>query len=205
MSKNHKPSIWIPVIIVLVAIVVVAVSPEEKSIAAGIKPVYVHVSLTWTAMLLFFATGLFSIYNLFSNSEKVIKWLQNIFLVALAFHFAGLIMSIVSSYVNWGGVRIGEARYQTVIYILIFGGIAWLMMKLIKIPRISSIFGLVPAIILIWSSSNGQIGLHPNDPVMNAPAGIKYTFLGLFLLMFMLSVWVIAYIIRKNEIDKFQA
>jgi len=204
MSKKNKLSIWIPVFIVLVSIVVVAISPEEKSIAAGIKPVYIHVSLTWTAMLLFFATGLLSIYNLFSNSEKVIKWLQNIFIVALAFHLAGLMMSIISSYINWGGVRIGEAQYQTVIYILIFGGIAWLLMILIKIPRISSIFGLVPTAFLIWSSSNGQIGLHPNDPVMNAPAGIKYTFLGLFLLMLMLSTWVIAFIIRKNEKDKFQ-
>lgn len=199
MKNNIKNTFWIPIIIFLLTIIVVIISPEEKEIAAGIKPVYVHVSLTWTAMLLFFVSGLIAITNIIKRSEKIDKWLKHIFGVALAFHLSGLIMSIISSYINWGGVRLGEAKFQTTIYILIFGGIALLLMNLVKISQINSVLALIPAGLLIWASNQGQIGLHPSDPVMNAPASIKYTFLGLFLLMICLASWIIVYFKPKKS------
>ena len=193
MKKFNRLSFLIPIIIILLVIIIVIISPDEKEIASGIKPVYVHVSLTWAAMILFLISSLIALLNIIKNSEKIDTWLQNIFGVAIAFHFAGLIMSLVSSYVNWGGIPIGEARYQTTIYVLIFGGISFLVMRLIKLIRLKSLFGLIPSAILIWNRVSSQIGLHPEDPVMNAPAAIKYTFLSLFVLMLALSVWLIAY------------
>jgi hypothetical protein len=199
MRQNKKPSIWIPIVLILLVIIIVIISPEEKEIAAGIKPVYVHVALTWTAMALFFLAAGLAIINIFKNSDKLTKWLQNVFGVALLFHFFGFIMSVISSYVNWGGVRLGEAGYQITIYILIFGGISLLIMKLIEKNLLKSIVGLIPAAILIIYRNTSQIGLHPDDPVLNAPASIKYTFLGLFCLMIFLSIWLIAYRHFKNQ------
>jgi hypothetical protein len=199
MRKNKKPSIWIPIVLILLVIFIVIISPEEKEIAAGIKPVYVHVALTWTAITLFFAAAVLAIINIFKKSSNFSKLLQNVFGVALLFHFLGLIMSIISSYVNWGGVRLGEAGYQITIYVLIFGGISLLIMKLIENNQLKSVVGLIPAAIFLITRTSSHIGLHPDDPVLNAPASIKYTFLGLFCLMLLLSIWLAVYRYLKNQ------
>lgn len=199
MQQKIKKTFWIPIIILILEIIIVIISPEEKSIAAGIKPVYVHVSLTWTAMFLFLTTSVIALISFLKNTEKFENLLNNVFGVSLTFHLLGLLMSVVSSYINWGGVRITEARYQLSINVLILSGIAFLLMKVIKAKRFNNLLGLVPTLIFLWTAKSSEMGLHPDDPVMNSPASIKYTFLALFFLMMLLASWLIVFNQFRNK------
>jgi hypothetical protein len=178
--------------------VVLWVSPAERTLGLGIKPVYLHVSLTWTGMLLLFLSGLIGIAVGVSANENLASWLKTIFSLAIGFYSVGFLISMAASFINWGGIPFREPKVLTALNILVVSGVIWVLNRWIHRNRIIGLLSLIPILFMIWTVGGSRMVLHPDNPVNSSSDGIRYTFYSLFFLSILLAGWLLRYLRVKE-------
>ena len=184
--------------ILLAQVIILWISPEERTLGAGIKPVYLHVSLTWTGMLLLFLSGLMGIAVVVSKNESLTSWLKTVFSLAVGFYSIGFIISMIASYINWGGIPFREPKILTALNIIVVSGVIWVLTRWIHRKFVVGLLSLIPIIFMIWTVGGSRLVLHPDNPVNSSPDGIRFTFYGLFFLALLLAGWLFRYLRGKE-------
>jgi hypothetical protein len=192
-SKFSQLNWLILACILLTQMIILWISPEERTLGVGIKPVYLHVSLTWTGMLLLFLSGLIGIAVVVSNSGKFTSWLKTIFSLAV-----GFFISIVASFINWGGVPVREPKVLTALNVVVVSGVVWVLTRWIHRKWIIGVLSLIPVLFVIWTVGGSRMVLHPGNPVNSSPDGIRFTFYSLFFLAILLAGWFFGYLRGKE-------
>ena len=168
----------------VVTAVLLLIAPEEATLGAGIRSVYVHVALIWVGLAGFVVAGLLGIGLLISGYEPLYPWLRTIGWIGVGFFAAGLAMSAVSSKVNWGAVFWQEPRMRSsstslaiaVIVMVTMGWFPWLRLRGAMVTAVPIIF--------YWLTARTELVLHPGNPILTSDStGIQATFLGLFVLV----------------------
>ena len=196
---------WLfPALIVLTQIIVLIISPEERTLGTGIKPVYLHVSLTWTGMVLLLFSGIIGLLVAITAKENLAIWLSLIFSTAFGLYGTGFLVSMYASYINWGSVPVGEPQALTTLNILVVSTVSWILMKWVYPIRVRALLSAVPVVFMAWSVKSSRMALHPDNPVNSSPAGIKNTFYIMFFLAILLAVWIMSYLRRKNNFKYIQ-
>jgi len=191
---------WLLLVIILTAqLVVLWISPEERTLGVGIKPVYLHVSLTWTGMLLLALSGFLGFGVAISTDEKMASWLKIIYTVGFGIFGAGFLVSLYASVVNWGGVPFREPRVITALNILVVAAVAWILTRWITRKRLNGLLSMVPVVFMIMTVKGSTIVLHPDNPVQSSPNGIKYAFYGMFMLALLLAGWWVCTLRKKED------
>lgn len=175
--------------IVTLQIFVLIFSPEERTLGAGIKPVYLHVSLTWMGMILLTLTGGLGLILILIPHPKLANWHKIIFLTGLGFYLLGFMVSIVASFVNWGGIPFQEPRIRGALNVGVVGIAAWVLGELVRNKRISGAASTLPPLFILMTGNSSRMVLHPENPVSTSPLGIKTTFFVMFGLALLLSIW----------------
>jgi hypothetical protein len=170
---------------------ILILSPEERTLGIGIKPVYLHVSLTWTGMLLLLASGVLGIGTVFWPKEELVSWQRNFFTVAMGLYLAGFIISMCASWLNWGGIPYQEPRIRAAINVVVSGTAAWILQDFIANYRIKGIFPLIPIVYIFIGGQSPRMVLHPDNPVASSPLGIKASFISMFVLAIFLACWLL--------------
>jgi len=191
---------WLLLVIILTAqLVVLWISPEERTLGVGIKPVYLHVSLTWTGMFLLAVSGFLGFGVAISKDEKMASWLKIIYTVGFGIFGAGFLVSLYASVVNWGGVPFREPRVITALNILVVAAVAWILTRWITRKRLNGLLSMVPVVFMIMTVKGSTIVLHPDNPVQSSPNGIKYAFYGMFMLALLLAGWWVCTLRKKED------
>lgn len=190
-SKLFKARWWLLALIVILQTVILWQSPEEKTIGIGIKPVYLHVSLTWTGMILLLITAFLGLVVLLKGTEKVASWHRTFLLSALWFYGAGFLISMYASWLNWGGIPFQEPRIQGALNVLVSAGAVWLLREILTSHRIQGVLGWIPLAFMLTAGRSSRVVLHPDNPVASSPLSIRLTFLLMFGLAILLSGWFI--------------
>lgn len=185
----QKARWWLLALVVILQATVLVLSPNEKTLGWGIKPVYLHVSLTWTGMLLFFGATLLGLILLFTGRQPFASWQRRIFRTALVFYLVGFLISGYASWLNWGGIPWQEPKIQAAVNVLVAGIGAWYLLELLGPLRLKALAGMIPFIFISLGSNSPRMVLHPDNPVTSSPLGIKTTFLVMFGLAIVLAVW----------------
>jgi hypothetical protein len=188
-KELYRARWWLLALIVILQITILAISPEEKTIGIGIKPVYLHVSLTWTGMILLLINAILGLVVLVSGREKFAGWQRSFLLSALWFYGIGFLISMYASWLNWGGIPFQEPRIQGAINVLVSAIAVWVLREIWNSPRIHGIFGWIPVAFMLMSGRSSRMVLHPDNPVVSSPLSIRLTFLMMFGLAIMLSIW----------------
>jgi len=194
ISTNNK---YILLAILLAQMILLWVSPEERTLGVGIKPVYLHVSLTWVGMLLYVLAALFGIGVLITGKNNLASWMNTIFTLAVVFFGVGFLISMIASVVNWGGVPFREPRVIATMNVFIVSGVIWFLSRWINIIRVNGFLILIPIAFMYWGVESSRMVLHPDNPVNSSPDGIRYTFYGMFFLAILLAGWFASFI-RKS-------
>ncbi len=190
---------WLLLVFILTAqLVVLWISPEERTLGVGIKPVYLHVSLTWTGMFLLAVSGFLGFGVAISTDEKMASWLKSIYTVGFGIFGAAFLVSLYASVVNWGGVPFREPRVITALNILVVAAVVWILTRWIPRKRLNGLLSMVPVVFMIMTVKGSTIVLHPDNPVQSSPNGIKYAFYGMFMLALLLAGWWV-FTLRKKE------
>jgi hypothetical protein len=177
------------------AAILVWLAPEERTLGQGIKPVYLHVALTWAGMAGLSVAGLLGLGVLLSGHEALQRWSGTIGWVALALFAAGLGMSMVAARVNWGGVFLAEPRYRSAARVLALGLAVQMGGQWLPWVRVRGLLSALLAAFLGWSTATTPSVLHPENAARaSSSAAIQSTFFGLFILACLAGAWVVWYV-----------
>lgn len=188
--KQIFTSWWVLAVIVLLQMLVLIFAPNEQTLGAGIKPVYLHVSLTWVGMIFFLISGIVGLVLFFYHSEKLARWHRAIFLNALVFYIVGFLISMYASWINWGGIPFQEPRIRNTVNVVVVAVAAWIFSELVRNFRVQAVAGILPLVFILLARGSDRMVLHPDNPVSTAPMSIRSTFLIMFGLAIVLSLWV---------------
>jgi len=190
---------WIFLAVVALAFAIgVWIAPNERSLGAGIKTVYVHVALTWTGMLGFAVSGLIGLVLAISAQPSLHAWMKSVGWVALPFYATGAVMSIVAAQVNWGGVLWSEPR-MTATTLGLAGAIVLVVVNnWLPWRRVQGLFSFGFAVLLVASIRNATLFFHPANPIgASFSTGIQSAFIGLFVLSCIAAMWSVWYVRRR--------
>ena len=177
-----RRSIWAGfALLLLLASLILLLSPEERELGSGIKSVYVHVALTWTGMSGFIIAGLVGLAAAVSNRESLQSWATTIAWVALGFFGLGLVMSVIAAGINWGAVFWQEPRTSTVLQVLALGLIVQGINTWPVPLRLKGALSFLLAVILLVLIFTTPLILHPENAATTADSmAIRFTFFGLY-------------------------
>lgn len=190
-QKLFQARWWLLALIVILQTAILYFSPEENTIGIGIKPVYLHVSLTWTGMVLLLLNGLAGLATLVSGRREIAGWQRSFLLSALWFYGFGFLISMYASWLNWGGVPFREPRIQGAINVLVATLAVWVLREMFNSPRIQGVLAWIPVAFMMVGGRSSRMVLHPDNPIVTSPLSIKATFLSMFGLAILLSIWFI--------------
>ncbi len=200
MNSRRMVTLAVPVLIVAAIAVIVLVSPQEATLGAGIKSVYVHVSLTWTGMLGLTLSGLLGIVVLLRQSARLERWAQTLGWAALALFSSGFLMSMLAAQVNWGGVFWAEPRTAMATQIIAVTLIAQILSTWVKQVRLQGLLHLLAVAFMTWRVATTELVLHPQSPIMTSDARpIQLTFAVMFLLVAAAAGWLVWRLVPRPE------
>ena len=174
------------------AVILLLLSPAEKTLGDGIKSVYLHVALTWTGMVGIGFSGLIGIVSIFKPSRQITDWITTIGLVALVMFAIGLVISLLAAAINWGAVFWQEPRTSGAIEIIALGVIVQFLSMLPIHNRIKGLLFVLLAVFMAWSVSTTPRVLHPGAAARTSTsASIRLTFFGLFAIVSGVAAWIV--------------
>jgi hypothetical protein len=174
------------------------VGPEEQTLGSGIRSVYIHVALTWTAMLGIVAAGLMGFVTLLLSKPAWLGAISTIIWVAIGLFFAGLVMSFIAAGINWGGVFWDEPRTNSAIQILV-AALAVQIANRFSLPfRVKGGLYFLLILFMFWSIATIPDVLHPGDAARTSPPAIRFTFFGLFALLSLAAGWFVWQLERRK-------
>lgn len=161
---------------------IVWVAPEERTLGAAIKWVYVHVALTWTGMTGIVAAGVLGALTA-AGRERRFGWARAVGGVGLAFLIAGAVISIGAALANWGGLALDEPRLNATLQIIVAGlGVVMLAQTRLAVRWKGLLFALLP-VFMFASLTLTPLILHPRSPIWTSTSpGIQATFVSLYVL-----------------------
>lgn len=175
-------------------------APEEATLGARIRWVYLHVSFTWAGTSLINAVGLGSLYLIARPSAmRASLWVAPGQTAGLILFALGFALSLVASYTSWGGILWMEPRVLSSVAMLAGGCIVVLIVRFLISPRRIGLVALAASI--GWSialSSTGRV-FHPDNPIgASASMVIRMTFYAITVIAIAIGV-VLAMILKGGR------
>jgi hypothetical protein len=201
---TNKQTAWVRWLllglIIVTQLMVLIIAPEEKTLGLGIKPVYLHVSLTWAGMLLLAVSMILGLIVLLGGKLNSALWLDRVLNSGFALYGFGFVVSMYASMINWGGVPFNEPAVRQAMSFLVLAVVLWLFSKWIGGVRFRGGIGLLAAGMLLMATESSQSILHPESPVNSSPLSIKSTFYIMFGLAIFLSIWSLDFQRSRSKI-----
>lgn len=195
--KNFFSGWWIFWGIVILQAIVLLAAPNEQTLGSGIKPVYLHVSLTWSGMLFFLIAGLLGLLTMIFGQQRLAVWYRAIFTAASLLYLTGFLISLYASIINWGGIPFQEPRIRNAINVVVAGIAAWTFAELVRSVRLKGLAVFFPIAFILFSRQSERMVLHPDNPVSSAPVSMRSTFLIMFGLALFLAFWLTGQLYQK--------
>jgi hypothetical protein len=179
---------------VVMALLVLALMPAEKTLGQVIKIVYLHGALSRAGMLGFAAAGVLAGIYLVRPRAQLIRWAQALLVSGLGFWIAHFLVSMPATRLTWGPwIAWGEPRVTMTLQIGAAGLIVLGVSALLKEPKFTAVaIALLALAIAIMAARTGVLR-HPLDPIGTSPsATLRFTYL-LLLLPLVSGMFLIAW------------
>ena len=193
MSKLKSPLALFLITIIVIALLALF-GPEEKSLGANVRIVYLHGAWVLTAELAFVAAGLAGLIALITRRERFHKWSAALGRTGIFFWVTYLPLSLWAMESNWNGLFLSEPRFRLAVIFAVTGVLLQAGLWLINTNWITSGANLLFIIVLRVIFSTASNVMHPPpSPIFNSG---NYTIIGFFLALIVLTV-VAGYFLTK--------
>lgn len=192
MVQHIKRFALIPMLLLLVGAVIVIFGPDERTLGASIKSVYIHATFSVTGRAGLTLLGILGLIAFIRNAPTVERWAQRIGWVALALFSVGILASMISAAMTWGGVFLDEPRLKTATQIAALTLVVQILCSWMTNTRFRAILHIGLAFAINWLIGITELVMHPANPVMDSNArAIQMTFLTLFILCSIAAGWIV--------------
>jgi len=193
MSRSKSPLTLFFATLIVIALLALF-GPEEKSLGANVRIVYLHGAWVLTAELAFLAAGLAGLVALITRRATFHKWSAALGRTGIFFWVAYLPLSLWAMESNWNGLFLSEPRFRLTAIFAVTGILLQIGLWIINVDWVTSLANLIYIIVLRVIFSRAENIMHPPpSPIFNSG---NYMIIGFFLALILLSVMAAYFLTR---------
>jgi hypothetical protein len=194
MPKVTKsPLFWFAVSVMLIFLMAVF-GPQEKSLGANVRIVYLHGAWVLAAEGAFIAAGIAGLFGLLTRRESFQRWSQALGRTGIVFWITYLPMSLWAMEANWNGLFLAEPRFRLALIFAVAGFLLQFGLWLMDSLPLTSAANLIFIVVLRLVFSTASYVMHPPpSPIFSS--GLWNVIL--FFVALNLLTWVAAYFLTR--------
>ncbi len=193
MSKLKSSIILFSITVIVMALLAIF-GPEEKSLGANVRIVYLHGAWVLAAELAFVAAGLAGLIALITRHSAFHRWSAALGRTGIFFWITYLPLSLWAMQSNWNGLFLAEPRFRLAVIFAVTGVLLQLGLWLVNTDWITSAANLIFIIVLRVIFSTAENIMHPPpSPIFNSG---NYVIIGFFLALIALTLLAAYFLTR---------
>jgi len=179
-----------PLTLFFVALIVIALlalfGPEERSLGASVRIVYLHGAWVLAAELALIAAGLAGLVALIARRDTFHNWSAALGRTGIVFWVTYLPLSLWAMQSNWNGLFLAEPRFRLAAIFAVTGVLLQVGLWLINTNWVTSLANVLFIIVLRVVFSTAEDVMHPPpSPIFNSG---NYLIIGFFLALVLLTL-----------------
>lgn len=197
MSKIKSPLTLFFIALIVIALLAF-LGPEEKSLGASVRIVYLHGAWVLAAELAFVAAGLAGLIALITRRKSFHQWSAALGRTGIFFWVTYLPLSLWAMQSNWNGLFLSEPRFRLAAIFAVTGVLLQIGLWLINLDWVTSLANLLFIVVLRVIFSTAENVMHPPpSPIFNSG---NFAIIGFFLALILCTL-VAAYFLTKVFLD----
>ena len=193
MTKTKSPLIYFSITVIVIALLTLF-GPEERSLGANVRIVYLHGAWVLAAEVAFIAAALAGLLGLILRKDIFHAWSAALGRTGIVFWLTYLPLSLFAMQANWNGLFLAEPRFRIAMIFAVTGVLLQLGLLLFNISWLTSFSNILYIITLRVVFATAQNVMHPPpSPIFNSGLwNIILFFVGLNIL-----AWVAGYFLTR--------
>ena len=199
---SGRKILYLPLAIIFSAVwlLLLLLTPPERSLGVIIRWVFAHGSLTQASVYVFLIAALLAAGYLLGRQDLA-TWMGVMAGMAFAFWVLGFIISMVPARIAWGVlVDFGEPRTQMTLRVIavgaLFGVVAWWINQ----PKFTAIALILFAFILLFLVRSTSLIRHPANPIGSSPdAVLPLIYSGVVLSAVLAGLSLTGYLVERRR------
>lgn len=184
--------------LILIAIILALIAPEEKTLGSYIRLIYVHAAVMWVGMLMLILSGLLALLSivraLLSRRPKnplakdaLVDWSSASQLTAIHFWLASISIGSIAAYLTWGSHFWSmEPRLHVTLFILILSFAIHKLGQMVSDKLMRGVLNLsLPVSAILLLTATGKL-VHPNSAFARSDSFEIKLFAGIITLVFII-------------------
>jgi hypothetical protein len=193
MSKLKSTVALFSITVIVIALLALF-GPEEKSLGASVRIVYLHGAWVLAAELAFVAAGLAGLIALITRRSAFHQWSAALGRTGIFFWITYLPLSLWAMQSNWNGLFLAEPRFRLAAIFAVTGVLLQMGLWLVNTDWITSAAHLLFIIVLRVIFSTVENVMHPPpSPIFNSG---NYVIMGFFLALIALTLLAAYFLTR---------
>jgi hypothetical protein len=193
MSKLKSPLTYFFITIILIALLALF-GPEEQSLGANVRIVYLHGAWVLAAELAFVAAALAGLVALITKHDAFHHWSAALGRTGIFFWITYLPLSLWAMQSNWNGLFLSEPRFRLAVIFAVTGILLQVGLWLINMNWVTSLANIVFIVVLrVVFSSASNIMHPPPSPIFNSG---NFAIIGFFLALIALTMLAAFFLTR---------
>ncbi len=189
MKSAQRHLLYLAVTVLVIALLALF-GPEEKTLGANVRIVYLHGAWVLTAEIAYLAAGLSGLVGLVTQRANWHRWSAALGRTGLVFWLTYLPLSLWAMQANWNGLFLAEPRFRLAVTFAIVGLLLQIGLWLVKLPWLTSLSNLFFILALRYTFAHAQNVMHPPpSPIFKSGLWQIITFFVLLNLLTWLAGW----------------
>ena len=199
MPKLTKSSLFYFVLTLLAIIVMTFFGPEEATLGANVRLVYLHGAWVLTAEVLFALAALVGLAALIIRKDRLYAWTTALGRGGIFYWITYLPLSLWAMEANWNGLFLAEPRFRLAMTFAVVGLLLQLGLWLLDTKWLTALANIAFIVVLRVTFANVANVMHPPpSPIFNSG---NWTIIGYFVMLNLL-VWVSAFFVTRFFLPK---
>ena len=198
MPKLKSPLTLFSITVIVIALLALF-GPEEKSLGASVRIVYLHGAWVMAAELAFIAAGLAGLVALITRRPVLHQWSAALGRTGIFFWVTYLPLSLWAMQSNWNGLFLAEPRFRLAVIFAVTGVLLQVGLWLVDMDWLTSAANILFIIVLRVIFSTAENIMHPPpSPIFSSG---NFVIIGFFLTLITLTL-VAAYFLTRVFLPK---
>jgi hypothetical protein len=195
MTKFKSPITYFFLSVIAIALLTL-LGPEEKSLGANVRIVYLHGAWVLTAEIAFLAAALAGLLGLIPLLRKDIfhAWSAALGRTGIIFWVTYLPLSLFAMQSNWNGLFLAEPRFRLAMIFAVTGILLQTGLWIFNISWLTSLANIIYIVVLRVIFSTAENIMHPPpSPIFNSG---NYVIIGFFVGLNLLALLAAYFLTR---------
>ncbi|MBN8580508.1 MAG: hypothetical protein J0L96_07540 [Anaerolineae bacterium] len=193
MPKTKPYLLYLFITLIVIAFITL-LGPEEQSLGANVRLVYLHGAWVLTAEIVFIAAALAGLLGLVLRRDLFHTWSAALGRTGIIFWVTYLPLSILAMQSNWNGLFLAEPRFRLAMIFAVTGILLQLGLWLFNISWLTSLANIFYIIALRVIFASAENIMHPPpSPIFNSG---NFVIIGFFVGLNLLA-WLAAYFLTR--------